>query len=110
MGDGQWVIGFASMLLLSQLLVSATVYESPNEIFADGDFDGDGRADLVIVDKTTGDYRLAYQLSGGDYTWAKARASGIDNVSGLAVGKLLNTTADALALTGPAANRLNVFD
>lgn len=89
---------------------AAFVTETSDELFTTGDFDGDGRADLVIVDRQTGDYRLGFQLTGGTFTWVAARASGIPNVTGLSVGKFFNTTRDALAFTAPDANRLNLFD
>jgi hypothetical protein len=86
------------------------VYESVAELQSGGDFDGDGRTDLVIVDKVTGNYRIAYQLSPGNYTWTSTRASGIANATGLGVGKLDSLTFDSLALTGPDANRINLLD
>jgi hypothetical protein len=92
------------------LSASAFVYETPTEFHADGDFDGDGRTDLVIVDKATGGYRIGYQLSPGIYTWSATRASGIQSVSGLAVGRLSATTRNGLAFTAPEANRVNLLD
>src|SRR5262245_54168584 len=64
------------------------VYENAWEMQSDGDFDGDSRRDLVIVDKLTGDYRVGYQLSPSAYTWISSRASGIANATGLGIGKL----------------------
>jgi hypothetical protein len=88
----------------------AFVYESAWEMQSDGDFDGDSRRDLIIVDKATGDYRIAYQLSADTYTWVSARASGIANATGLGIGKLNSLTFDSIALTGPDANRINLLD
>jgi len=74
----QWLsprfLGIPSAALLL-LLVAAVetpgappfVYESASELQSGGDFNGDGLADLLIVDKTTGAYRIAYQLSPGNY-------------------------------------------
>ncbi len=92
------------------LAANAFVYESAWEMQSDGDFDGDGRRDLVIVDKETGDYRIAYQLAPGTFTWVSARASGIAGATGLAIGKLNSLTFDSLALTSPGANRINILD
>jgi hypothetical protein len=86
------------------------VYESASELQSDGDFNGDGRRDLLIVDRATGSYRIGYQLSPGVYTWAAARASGIANATGLGIGKLDSLTYDSIALTGPDANRVNILD
>ena len=55
---------------------SSFIYETPNEFFGRGDFDGDGRADVVIVDKETGRYRLGFQLTDGVLTWVDNRPSG----------------------------------
>lgn len=86
------------------------VYENEREFVADGDFDGDGRQDLVIVDRSKGKLRLGYQLVAGRYTWVDARPVGFGNVSGLAVGRLLASNHDALALTSADDNRTVVLD
>ena len=88
----------------------AFVYETSAEFQADGDFDGDGRPDLVIADKATGVYRLGYQLSETNYTWVAARASGVKPLTGFNLGKLITLTNDALVFTGVEANRINILD
>jgi formylglycine-generating enzyme required for sulfatase activity len=88
----------------------AFVYETPHEFFANGDFDGDGRAELVIVDKESGKFRLGYQTSGGLLSWVDCRPSGMKGISGFTVGKLLTTNLDALAFTSPNANLLTLVD
>jgi formylglycine-generating enzyme required for sulfatase activity len=86
------------------------IYETAQEFFGSGDFDGDGRLDLVIVDKESGKYRLAYQLNDGTLTWEDNRPSGLKAVSGFSLGKLLAPKRDALAFTAPDANQLSVAD
>src|SRR5947199_5513217 len=86
------------------------IYETPQEFFGRGDFDGDGRADIVIVDKVTGKYRLGYQLTPGVFSWVDCRPSGIKDITGIAVGKLLDTRHDALACTSPDANQITILD
>jgi hypothetical protein len=88
---------------------AAFVYENPVEFSASGDFDGDGRLDVVLADRASGTYRMGYQLSTGTFTWAAPRASGIEAISGFSVGRILSTAMDALAFTSPEANRVNVF-
>ena len=89
------VASIALLTPLSSLLAqpakagSSLVYETPDEFFAQGDFDGDGRADVVIVDKATGKYRLAYQLTNGVLSWVDCRPSSIKPIGGFAVGKVL---------------------
>ena len=86
------------------------VYETAVEFFATGDFDGDGRSDLVIVDKATGKCRAAYQLSEGQFTWAESRATQVPGITGVTVGRLLRPDADALALASADASQLVVLD
>jgi formylglycine-generating enzyme required for sulfatase activity len=96
------IINFASAQPASLRLIS----ETPHEFFGSGDFDGDGRDDLVIVDKETGKYRLGYQLTTGVFTWEDCRPSGISGVTGFTIGKLLATNLDALAFTSPDAAQI----
>jgi hypothetical protein len=86
------------------------VYENLYELQADGDFDGDGRTDLIIVDKLTGNYRVGYQVSPGNYTWVSTRASGVPGVTGLGIGRLSSLAYDSLAVAAPDANRLTILD
>lgn len=104
-------VKFVSKLWLALALpAAAAVSETPHEFTATGDFDGDSRPDLVIVDRATGNYRIAYQLAAGQYTWAKPRGSGIEGVTGVSAGRLFQATRDGLAFTGPDANRVNVIE
>src|ERR1043166_9270165 len=86
------------------------IYETPREFFASGDFDGDGRTDMVIVDKESGKYRLGYQLSEGLLSWVDCRPTGIKGITGLGMGGLFNTNHDALAFTSPDANQITMVD
>ena len=43
---------------LAGSVARAFIYENPAEFQATADFDGDGRSDLIIVDKATGNYRI----------------------------------------------------
>ena len=86
------------------------IYETPQEFFGRGDFDGDGRADIVIVDKESGKYRLGYQLTPGVLNWVDNRPSGMKGISGFTIGKLFTNTLDALAFTSPDANQITMVD
>jgi len=70
------------------------IYESPFEFFGSGDLDGDGRTDVVIVDKETGKYRIGYQMQSGALTWVDCRPSGIKGLTGFTLGRLLTNTLD----------------
>jgi hypothetical protein len=83
--------------------------ETSAEFHGRGDFDGDGREDLVIVDRAAGTFRIAYQTGSGMFSWSESRASGVTGVTGAAVGRLLATTRDALVLTSPEANRVQIL-
>jgi len=98
-----------ALLALPQPAVQAFVSESDFEFVASGDFDGDGRQDVVIVDKPTGRYRVGYQKTAGVLQWANVRNSKIPNVTGFAVGRLLDPKQDAAAFTSPDANQINVI-
>src|ERR1051325_1801289 len=86
------------------------VYETPHEFFGSGDFHGDGRMDLVIVDKESGKYRLAYQLSAGVFTWVDCRPSGIKGLTGFTIGRFLPPKADGLAFTSPNGTEIALAD
>ena len=86
-------------LSFSAFAQSQFVSENADEFYAAGDFDADGREDIVIVDRATGSYRVGYQTSPGVHTWVKARASGIEDVASVSLGALLFTNRPGLAAT-----------
>jgi hypothetical protein len=98
------------LLCLATTSSFAASSETFEEFHATADVNGDGRPDLVIVDKPSGIYRVAYGQASGTNLWVDGRPSGIENVTGFSVGRVLNTGRDALAFTAPEANRVNVFD
>lgn len=102
-------LGLIVLLAAPAPLPAAWVYESAREFFSSADLDGDGRRDLVVVDKAGGDYRLGYQTAPGVFTWAGPRASGIENVTGFSVGRMTNSGGEDLLFTSPAANRVHLL-
>src|SRR5437867_1358998 len=86
------------------------IYETLEEFFSRGDFDGDGRMDLIIVDKNSGKFRLGYQTTNGVLSWVDCRISGIKGVSGFSIGKLFGTNVDSLAFTSPDANQISLVN
>src|SRR5436190_667985 len=69
-------------------------YETTNEFFSSGDFDGDGRTDLVIVDKATGKIRIGYGSPTGTVAWADCRISGLKGIAGFNIGKFISPKYD----------------
>ena len=86
------------------------VYETPYEFFGSGDFDGDGRQDIVIADKESGKYRLGYQTTPGAFSWVDCRPSEAKGFTGFSVGALLVKNHDALAFTSPDGSQITFVD
>ncbi len=106
-------IGLLSFFPGSVLAAStepAVIYESPLEFFGLGDFDGDGRTDVVIVDKETGKYRLGYQSSPGSLNWVDCRPSMLKGLTGFGLGKLIAKDMDALTFTSPDGNQITFVE
>src|ERR1039458_6631662 len=91
-------------------LRAAFVYESGTEFFSSGDFNGDGIADVVVLDKATGNARVGYGDGNGDLTWSAPLVSGVENATGLGVEHFLQQTNDAIAVTSPGFNQVNLVD
>jgi len=83
--------------------------ETPAEFSGRADVDGNGLPDVVIVDKASGTVRISYQTAAGVFSWDETKASGIGGVTGVTAGRLLGTASDALAVTSPEANRINIL-
>lgn len=77
------------------------------ELVSTGDFDADGRADLVVVDRASGAVRFGLQAAGGDLQWIVPQPGNVTDASGLAVGPF-DGAADLVALAGADYNRLEI--
>ncbi len=86
------------------------VYETKNELIGTGDFDGDGQQDVVVVDRTSGKYRLGYGQDDGGVEWINHRLAGLKGVTGLAVGKVMDDDSDALVFTAADDNLITYAD
>lgn len=89
---------------------SSFIYETSQEFFGSGDFDGDGRADLVIVDKVTGKLRLGYGTNAGAFNWVDCRPTGLTALGGFSIGRVLAKNSDGFALAAPDANQVLLLD
>jgi formylglycine-generating enzyme required for sulfatase activity len=96
--------------LFTGQVAAAFVYETEQEFLSTGDFNGDGKPDLVIVDRYSGRVRLGYQVEPGRFDWVDWRAGGTKDVAGVSVGKLKDAKHDSLALTSADANLVTVVD
>src|ERR1017187_8656655 len=89
---------------------AAFVYETGAEFLTAGDFNGDGVVDVLVLDKLTGNARVGYADTSGVLTWSAPLVTGVENASGCTVGRLLQTTRDAVAATSAGLNRVNLVD
>nr|MCU0779516.1 hypothetical protein [Akkermansiaceae bacterium] len=95
-------------ILAFPVAATATLVETPAEIQLTADLDGDGRHDLVVIDRAGGGFRAAYQLAPGVWTWSAARATGIADIHGAAAGTWFLTDREALAVVSPSSNRVHI--
>ena len=105
--------GFAllfGVLLLAAPAHAAFVYETSPEFITSGDFNGDGRADALVLDKLTGNVRVGYQNANGALDWSAPRATGADGASALAVGRFAETNRESIAVTSASLNQIRVLN
>lgn len=95
---------------LSTTLALAFVYETPHELIGAGDFDGDGRPDVVVVDRITGKYRIGYGEADGSVEWIRHRLGGVQGATGLGIGRVVDTGRDSMVLAAADDNLLTVLD
>jgi formylglycine-generating enzyme required for sulfatase activity len=96
--------------VLGSVAASGFVNETQREFFTTGDFDGDGKTDLVIHDRTSGKYRIGYQAADGSYEWVNHRLSGVKDATSVSVGHLLDSTKDAIVVASADANLIHLLD
>jgi hypothetical protein len=104
------LVGLLAVCSGPDLARAAFVYESPSEFFTSGDFNGDGLADVIVVDKLTGNARVGYSDGLGNLAWSPPLLTGVDNVSGCAVGHFKQTAYDTLVVTATSLNRVQLYD
>ncbi|HLH54505.1 MAG TPA: hypothetical protein VKY92_12895, partial [Verrucomicrobiae bacterium] len=86
------------------------VYQTSAEFLVSGDFNRDGIPDVLVLDRTTGNARVGYGDASGGLTWSQPMATGVENATGCAVGIFLTSLQDAVAVTAPGLNRVNLVD
>lgn len=103
------VLLWAFWACTSVLIAQPFVYETAYELSATGDFDGDALEDLLVVDRETGYYRIGYGDASSDVIWSEVRASGVELVQGVSVGRLVDMGFDSFAITAPETNKVHVI-
>src|ERR1044071_8162466 len=100
---GALVLGLFTALNFSRAaeVPQPFIYETPKEFFGTGDFDGDGRVDVIILDKDSGKLRIGYQLTNGVVSWGDCCPTGEKGIIGFTVGKLFDSKHDAIAVSVP---------
>lgn len=101
-------LALATSLSSFSLNGASFVHESPAELLLTADLDGDGREDMVIVDRESGGFRVGYQLVADTFTYTSARSSGLRDVTSVTAGKFGSLTRDSLIFASKAANRLQL--
>jgi len=87
------------------------VYENGAEFHAAPDVDGDGNRDVVVVDKSTGQFRVAQANNEGAITWrGNVGDSGLPKVTGFSAGRVLRAERDALIFSDALANRIQIVE
>ena len=104
---------FGVALLCLPLMAQAAasfVYDTGTEFLTSGDFKGDGRQDVLVLDKSTGNSRIGYLNANSQLSWSAPLVSGVENATGVAVGRFLAGNRDSLAVTSPNLNWINLID
>lgn len=86
-------------------------YETPAEFSSAGDFNGDGRADLAVLDRASGGVSFLLQLADGGFDPSPAVFTGLDAPDSLAAGRVKAGVApQSLLVASSADNRVLAID
>lgn len=110
MRRGWGLLALGALALFALPNARGFVCETEKEFYSTGDFNGDGKVDIVIVDKGTGRVRIGYRVSTEFFNWANWRAGGTKDVTGATVGKLSDDKYDSIALTAAEANVITLVN
>ncbi len=95
--------------LLSSSSAAPFVYETDSQFLATGDFNADGITDIALVERENGCVRYGYGLGGARFNWATVRAAGLEEITGVAVGRFVEVKSDSLAFASAKRNLLTVL-
>ena len=91
------------------VMAGTFVHQTNVEFTASGDFNGDGFPDVLVLDKSTGLYRVGYGTGTGGIAFAESRPTGVPNATGVALGKIHGTLVESFAVTAVAQNRAQIL-
>lgn len=87
------------------------VYENASEFHTLADVNGDGGKDFVVLDKSSGHFRIAEGQNDGTLQWRNAPGnSGIVPVTGFSTGPVSRKDRSQLVVSGTLANRIHIID
>ncbi|MCX8091957.1 MAG: formylglycine-generating enzyme family protein [Verrucomicrobiae bacterium] len=107
---GRWLAAVALVCAAGTATAAAWVTETEQEFYTAGDFNGDGKTDVAIVDRYSARVRIGYQLSPDFFDWADWKSGGLKHVTGVSVGRLTDPKRDALVLASADENLVTVVD
>ena len=103
------LIFFGSLAFENNLSAStAFVYDTGTELLTSADFNNDGITDALLLDKLTGNLRVGLLDNGGNISWSAPLVSGVENATAIAIGNFLTNGLNAVAITAPDFNRINL--
>ena len=110
----KWIARLMALAVLCSAIMAPGaapfVYDTGSELLSSGDFNGNGQADVLVIDKSTGNSRIGYLDANNVLSWSAPLPSGVENISGAAVGRFYLNNVDSLAVTAPSLNRINLVD
>jgi hypothetical protein len=101
------IFGAALLSVVASAQEPVTTF-TEQELSSPGDFNVDGRLDVALVDRASGEVRIGLQQANGSWNWSSS-SSGVDGASLLAVGPFFGGTAHAVAVASTAWNRIQLW-
>ena len=98
----------ANLIETKTRAATAFVYDTGTELLTAADFNHDGIADVLVLDKLTGNLRLGLLDGGGNLSWSAPLVSGVENATSIAIGNYLSPGENVVAVTAPDFNRINL--
>jgi uncharacterized membrane protein len=98
------------VILNSSFLLAGWVAENSTELTTQGDWNGDGNPDLLVLDRDTGSLRVGL-ANGTAIDWQEPIPTGVENATSIAFGQFTYAGLPkvGLAVTSPLLNRVQVI-